>query len=234
MKAYLGIVTLTALLACSPAAMAQGFGGPTPPPPPPPSAEAAEWYFASGATQGPFTLTQLRDKAKAGEIRQETQVYNPAGGWRMAKDVAELQGFLTAAAPPPPPPPPSPPPAPPVADVQKTLNQKAQSFLVGTWRFEGNITQSGYTAYVIVELTYRDDLSVAGYQSVQFPGYGGMQPPPQVTSVTGRYSVQAIDENSFNLIVTFAGNQPNTTGLKIIDRNTVESITDGSRSLRIR
>jgi hypothetical protein len=225
MKTYFGRVVLVAALAFATPALAQGFGGPTPPPPPPPTAEAAEWYFAAGATQGPFTLTQLRDKAKAGEIKGSTQVYNPAGGWRMAKDVAELKGFVAVEAPPPPPP---------VVDVQGTLNQKALTFLVGTWRFEGNVTQAGYTAYVIAELTYRSDKSVAGYQSIQFPGYGGVQSPPQVTSLTGRYEVQAIDENSFNLIVTFQGGQSNTSGLKIIDRNTVENTADGARSHRIR
>jgi hypothetical protein len=204
-------------------------GEPAPPPPPPPAAEKAEWYVAeAGVTKGPFTLTQLRQAAQAGQVVGVTQVYRNPEGWRAAQDVPELRGYVAAAAPPPPPPPPP-------VDTQKKLDTMMQQFIVGTWRFEGNVTQGGYTAYVIAELTYRADMSVAGFQSVQFPGYGGMQPPPNITELKGRYTVTGIDEQNFTLVTTYVGGgQGNTTKLKIINRSTVENQADGARSHRVR
>jgi hypothetical protein len=201
---------------------------PAPPPPPPPPSEKAEWYVAEGgATTGPFTLTQLRQMAQAGQIAAVTQVYHAPEGWRAAKDVPEISGYVAAAAPPPPAPPPA-------IDTQKKLDLAMQQFLVGTWRFEGNITQAGYTAYVIVEATYRADMSYAGFQSLQFPGYGGMQPPAQITELKGRYTVTGIDEQNFTLTTTPVGSSGATSKFRIVDRNTVENQGDGARSYRVR
>lgn len=236
--ARLLVLALAAFLAFTPAAFA-GLGDvapppppgaePVPPPPPPPPAEKAEWFVAEGgATKGPFTLTQLRQAARAGQIVATTQVYRNPEGWRAAKDVPELQGYVAAAAPAPPPPPPP-------VDTQKKLDTMMQQFIVGTWRFEGNVTQAGYTTYVIAELTYRADMSVAGFLSVQFPGYGGIQPQPQITELKGRYTVTGIDEQNFTLTTTYVGGGSGSTAkLKIIDRSTIENQADGARSYRVR
>ncbi len=219
-------------LAPTPAQPQPGEPAPPPPPPPPPppaTDEKAEWYVAEGgASRGPFTLTQLRQAAQAGQIVASTQIYRAAEGWRAAKDVPELQGYVAVATTPPAPPPPPP------LDTQKQLDKTMQQFIVGTWRFEGNIASGGYTAYVVIEVTYRDDGSLAGYQSLQLPGYGNYQPPPTVTELKGRYTITGIDAENFTLTTTLVGSQGNTSKLKIVDRNTVENQADGARSYRVR
>lgn len=216
-------------------ALAQGIGDPSappPPPPPPPSAESAEWYAAlAGKTEGPFTLTTLREMARAGQIRPDDQVYSQRTGWKPAREIAELQGYIVAA-PPPPSPPPGPPP-PPAGNTQRDLDAKIMAYFVGTWRIETTIHQAGTSADVVVEVTYRPDGSFAGYQSLQFPGYAGYQPPASVTNISGRYELTAMDERNFTLTMRAVGSQASSAKLTIIDQDTMQN-ADGTTPRRVR
>ena len=206
---------------------------PLPPPLPPPiptqPAEVAEWYYgAGGQALGPFTVSYLRDLAAKGEIIVDTPVWKPGmAAWVRLAEVPELASVVAAISgsqnqPPPPP------------DSQALLNEAARRYLLGTWRYDGPITQANITAYVKIELTYRPDGSYAGTQSVQMPPMGGIQPPPQTVGRSGRYTVTGIDQDHFVLTMNEVGSPGVQVSLKIIDQNTVEDTANLLRSVRIR
>ena len=204
---------------------------PVPPPAPAPQpAEVPEWFYgANGQALGPFTVGYLRDLAARSEISLDTPVWKQGmANWARLADVPELASVVAALPAKPenqPPPPP---------DSQTMLNEGAKKFLIGTWRFDGPLTQGGITAHVRVEITYRPDGSYAGVQSVQLPTMGGVQPAPQVTARSGRYSVTAIDAQQFVLNMNETGSGPIQVSLKIIDQNTVEDTATFNRSFRLR
>jgi len=219
----------------APAPSAQPPAPPAPPPlpvpaPAPQPAETPEWFYgANGQALGPFTVSHLRDLATRNEISLDTPVWKQGmAGWVRLGDVPELSSVVAAMPVKPenqPPPPP---------DSQTMLNESARKFLIGTWRFDGPVTQAGVTAFVKVEITYRPDGSYAGVQSVQLPTMGGIQPAPQVSSRSGRFTVTAIDAQQFVLNMQEYGSGPIQVSLKILDQNTVEDTANLNRSFRIR
>jgi len=73
------------------------------PPPPPPAAVA--WHVAeNGATEGPFSATDLAGMAQRGGLTRASSVWK-AGmtGWLAAGDVPELANLFAGVPPPPPP-----------------------------------------------------------------------------------------------------------------------------------
>lgn len=215
----------------------EGAQPPGPPPlpapmpaPPPVPAEAAEWYYGdNGQALGPFTLTQLREFAAAGTLSHDTPVWKAGmAAWQRLGDTPEL-ATVVAAMPkkdenqPPPPP-----------DAQTLLNQQMTKFIIGTWRFDGPITQGGYTVFVKIEITYRPDGSYSGMQSLQMPAMGGIMPAPQISARTGRWTVVGISQTELVLTNTEYGQGAQQIGLRIIDQNTVEDTANLLRSYRIR
>lgn len=202
----------------------------TPPTPPnAPGAEAGEWYVSpKGQSEGPFAVSVLETMAREGGLFADTPVWKQGWpAWKALSDTPELQNVLALIpqAPPGPPPPPS---------AQQSLDEAAKRFIAGVWRFEGNVTQGGFTLYAVVEITYRPDGSYSGYQSLQSPGYGGVQPPPSVTSRLGQWQVSGIDKMNFNLKLIERGAGPSEARLRIVDENTLENVNDLTRSYRIR
>ena len=69
--------------------------------PPPPV--AAFMIVEGGAQAGPFTIAQLKERAKAGTFNSQTLVWKKGmANWTPAGEVAELADIVRAAAPPPP------------------------------------------------------------------------------------------------------------------------------------
>ncbi len=208
-------------------------GGAIPPPlPAPQPAETPEWFYGqNGQALGPFTVSYLRDLAARNELSVDTPVWKQGmAAWARLGDVAELASVVAAIPgnankgnqPPPPP------------DTQALLNDAARKFLLGTWRYDGPITQGNITAYVRIEITYRPDGSYAGTQMIQMPPMGGVQPPPQTVGRSGRYSITAIDQQQFVLTMNEVGSPPAQISLKIVDQNTVEDTSNQLRSFRVR
>ena len=75
------------------------------PPPPPPPASSPVWHLAeNGATQGPFSDSDLAQMVAAGRLTRATLVWSAGmDGWKPASDTALSRLF--AQTPPPPPPP---------------------------------------------------------------------------------------------------------------------------------
>ncbi|MEO0479511.1 MAG: SPFH domain-containing protein [Planctomycetota bacterium] len=78
-------------------------GGMAPPPPPAPSA----WHTASeGQTQGPFSMQQLGQMVRSGQLTRDTMVWTSGmSGWAKAGEQPRLAPLFASSAPPPPPPP---------------------------------------------------------------------------------------------------------------------------------
>jgi hypothetical protein len=74
---------------------------PTPPPPPP---AAAVWHVAAnGATQGPFTETDLAAMALDGRLTRSSMVWTAGqDGWKPAAETALNRHFANVPPPPPP------------------------------------------------------------------------------------------------------------------------------------
>ena len=69
--------------------------------PPPPV--VAFMIVENGAQAGPFTIAQLKDRAKAGTFTNQTLVWKKGmANWTPAGEVAELADIVRVAAPPPP------------------------------------------------------------------------------------------------------------------------------------
>lgn len=208
-------------------------GGAIPPPlPAPVPAETPEWFYGqNGQALGPFTVSYLRDLAARNELSVDTPVWKEGlANWvrlgevpELASVVAAIPGAANKGNQPPPPP-----------DSQALLNENMRKYLIGTWRFDGPITQAGITAFVKVEITYRPDGSYAGVQSIQMPPMSGIQPPPVINQRSGRYTVTAVDESHFVMNLTEYGGGPIQVSLRIVDQNTVEDTTNLLRSYRIR
>ena len=77
-------------------------GGMMAPPPPPP---AAVWHVAvNGQTQGPYGIEQVVQGIQAGQVAQQTLVWNPSlAGWTAAGQVPQLGTYFAPAPPPLPP-----------------------------------------------------------------------------------------------------------------------------------
>ncbi len=205
----------------------------TPPPlpdaPPPLPTEAADWFYGSGGQAlGPFTISRLKQLAAQGEVTEDTPVWKKGmDKWVRLGEVAELASVLAAipkveGQPPPPP------------DSQALLNEAARKYLLGTWRYDGPVTQGGITAFVKIEITYRPDGSYAGTQTIQMPSMSGVQPPPQTIGRSGRYTITAIDKQQFVLTMSEYGGAPSQISLRVIDQNTVEDTANLLRSVRVR
>jgi hypothetical protein len=214
---------------------------PTPPPLPPPApapapapapqpAEAPEWFYGlNGQAMGPVTVGQLTELVASGQITGDTPVWKQGmAAWQRLAETPELAPVLAAAPKPdgsqPPPPP----------DTQTLLNETMKKFLIGTWLFDGPITQGGVTAFLKVEITYRPDGSYAGVQSLQMPPMGGIQSPPQIIGRSGRWTVSGVSNDQFVLNMTEYASGPIQVSLKILDPNTVEDTGNLLRSHRIR
>lgn len=80
----------------------QTYSSATPPPPP----KQEQWFVAqNGQTKGPFSVEEVKNMIKNGEIKKETYVWKEGfDGWKLAKDA--LANYFGATPPPPPPPPP--------------------------------------------------------------------------------------------------------------------------------
>jgi membrane protease subunit (stomatin/prohibitin family) len=80
---------------------AAGVGAAPPPPPP-----AQAWHIAvNGQTQGPFTLAQIADGLRSGQITPDTLVWSPGmANWTPANQVPQLAQMQQPSPPPPPPP----------------------------------------------------------------------------------------------------------------------------------
>jgi membrane protease subunit (stomatin/prohibitin family) len=73
-------------------------------PPPLPGAAAAFFVAMNGAQAGPFDLTTLAAKARAGELTRQSLVWrNGMAGWTAAEGVSELQSLFANVPPPLPP-----------------------------------------------------------------------------------------------------------------------------------
>ena len=218
-----------------PPGAADGAQPPVPPPLPPPTpapqpAEVPEWFYGlNGQAVGPVTVGQLTELMAKGQISGDTPVWKQGmAAWQRLAETPELAAALAAAPKPdgsqPPPPP----------DTQALLNETMKKFLIGTWLFDGPITQGGITAFVKIEITYRPDGSYAGVQSVQMPPMGGIQAPAQITGRSGRWTVTGVSSDQFVLNLTEYGGGPIQISLKVLDQNTVEDTGNLLRSYRIR
>jgi membrane protease subunit (stomatin/prohibitin family) len=73
-------------------------------PPPLPGSAAAFFVAMNGAQAGPFDLTSLAAKARAGELTRQSLVWrNGMASWTAAEGVAELQSLFASVPPPLPP-----------------------------------------------------------------------------------------------------------------------------------
>jgi len=231
--AFAGLLAMTAT-----AARAEQVAQATPPPPPnapkgdqaPGVEEVAEWYVSPiGKALGPFTISELRKLYAEREIDGKTPVWRDGmADWVLLKDVPELQPVIAAG------PKQDGPVPPPAKKTQDLLDQAMFDYLVGTWRFEGNIDQGGYRYYLVVEITYRRDGSYAGREMFQLPSQGG-QIPPFINERLGTFEVTAIDERNFVLTIHERNGQSLKSSLYIVDQTTLENSVDRSkRSYRIR
>ena len=219
--------------AAQPAQLAQV----TPPPPPnapkvtePDPNEIAEWFVSpAGKALGPHTIGELTRMAAERKIDAKTPVWKEGmTDWVLLRDVPELQPVVAAA------PKSDEPNPPPPLNTQELLDKAMLDYLVGTWRFEGNIDQGGYRYYLVVEITYRRDGSYAGREMFQLPSQGG-QVPPFINERLGTFEVTAIDERNFVLTIHERNGQSLKSSLYIVDQTTLENSVDRSkRSYRIR
>lgn len=223
-SAFAGVVALAAVAAAE---------GPPPPPNALPAGGAAitqaEWYVSpTGQSVGPKSIAELIEMAKARTIVRDTPVWKDGwAAWKLLGDVAELQ-LVAAAIPTSPTPPPAPP------NVQGALEEKTKAFLIGDWKFEGDVSTPSYSAYAKIELLYRTDGTYAGSQSTQFSAPGGMTLPAQVTARQGRWSVIGIDDANFVLRLLEQGNGPTELKMHILSENSFQNSENLNTWYRVR
>ncbi len=198
-----------------------------PPPPPPP---ARFHVLLEGQQQGPLTLDEIARLVREGRITGRTLVWKPGlEGWTEAAKVPELAGLLKQAGPPKPP-----------------LKARIREFLLGTWQAETTMDMGGMNMQVKVEVTYYEDGTLKGVQTmtptVTVPGV-----PPFLGTTTmvmsGTWKIEPLSEKRFALTetVTFSGvgtmpPMPETKTMKmtIVDRDTMRDEDTGVVFRRVR
>ena len=184
-------------------------------------------YIAvNGATTGPFSGAQLREKVASGDLTPETLVWMEGmAEWRPASEVAELRDILAAAPPPDP-------------------NANAVAYLAGTWQAEPAPMEiaGAERATISGSIQYRGDKSYEGFGQIELV-MNGFASKMNFT-LKGTWSITNATDTSFVLTLKgtatyflntgpFVENVSAALPMRIEDQNTMIN-DDGVRSRRIR
>lgn len=208
------IIVLTSL-ACG-SAQAQSLRppplpAPASPPPLPPSVIAQFFIEEDGAPRGPFNLSQLEARARAGRLTQETLVWKDGmPDWTRAGDVPALFDILPAI---------------PAETTEPTADMPA--YLAGSW--ELNTESDGYQESTTIHFEpdgrYEGSVSSASSDENQ---------APVKHMVAGTWEITPIERDRFQLMLRPRDNgHPTAATLRIVDRDTLFNETVQATAYRI-
>ncbi|MFO1067844.1 MAG: DUF4339 domain-containing protein [Geminicoccaceae bacterium] len=186
---------------------------PAPVPPPLPKKAVVQFYVDNnGQPLGPLTLDDMAERIRTGQLLRNTLVWKPpATDWVEASQVAELKILFDAA-----------PPALPAG-------KQYERFMVGTWEARGELQGFEF----VINATYRADGTYAGAQILTSPG---LNAPPSVTKLAGKWKVDSLEEGRFILTLTPTGYGAAGGGsitFKVIDDYTIQNEQDGTIARKV-
>lgn len=126
--------------------------------------------------------------------------------------------------------PPVPPAAPPAASSMEALDAAARAYVTGKWRAVVQQTVAGRVYETETIANYFAEGAYSGVVNTSMPGSGLS---PVSLPIRGAWSVKAMDEANFVLVLKPENEAQQSLSLKIIDSDTLET-PDGNRATRVR
>jgi hypothetical protein len=125
---------------------------------------------------------------------------------------------------------PAAPPAPPAASSMEALDAAARAYVTGKWRAVVQQTVAGRVYETETIANYFAEGAYSGVVNTSMPGSGLS---PVSLAIRGAWSVKAMDEANFVLVLKPENEAQQSLSLKIIDSDTLET-PDGNRATRVR
>ena len=208
------------------------------------ASESHDFYRVDEIDGTNFTLTAWREGEQASTSRRRRTgddtmmtegsdaVYQRvANTQESTPDALPPQRDPPGGAPPAPPPPTPPPPPPPAADTNPPApaigtmgDAQARDFMIGVWT--ASLTVSG--ARIDSRFEYRASGEVVGTQTVTRNG------ETKRYDVTGAYTTVATGADRFRLTFYVPGQQPASTELQVVDRDTLFNPAEKYEAKRVR